>query len=378
MDFKSRRKTVYEIAKREAERLGYSVEKTYIKIMEELKIREVLPILAKTAFNKKYVLPHYRQADYYSQDALNYLVMDLITGIAMKVIDPEMKDHVISTHYLNLIRQFEYDRPTFFLEKELIKPMMKTRLPLDLIVSDIKWRYPAFRVYLPKGTFYIERDGERADLMNLDISWTAEEAKYMLSSSIREELMEQIGCEGIPFISTGLKGFGVSGNLNFENTNGPVGYAGTSSLNNLSLKKLLGKVGHDLNPRTPSDEIDDAFVSNMLRLAVNILLFLSQVPIEKQSETSDVIRPPKQEGKRLITGLYKAKFMGETHMRVYNPSKPRTGEPTLTHVKLDSQWRSGHWKRIWYGHKKGEWRFQWIPLYGTGEHKGMDKPDEKN
>lgn len=372
------RKTLYEIAKREAEISGLTVEKCYVRAMEEVRIREVLPTLSRAVFNKKYLLPNYRQQDYYTQDACNCLSVDLLTGIALRILDPDKKDHVLSTHYICMIRQLEFNRPTFFLERELARPMLKTKLPSNLRISDLKWRFPAFKVYLPKGTLQLVRDGYKADLMFLDVAKSEDDAIYKLPESIEQELYREFKCPRIPVVNCGVKGFNAAGNLDFENPEGPVGYAGNSSLLNLTLGNLLEKASHDLNPQNPSDDIDNRFVTDLLRLSVNCLLFLGQIPIEKQAEKSDVIRPPRQEGKHHITGLYRAKFMGETHLRAYHPSKPHSGEHELTGVKMDSQWRSGHWKRVWYGHKKGEWRLQWIPLYGTGEHKGMDKPDEKN
>ena len=95
------------------------------------------------------------------------------------------------------------------------------------------------------------------------------------------------------------------------------------------------------------------------QIVLNILLYLSHAPVEYESKE---LRKPKRDGKRMIPGLYAARFIGDLQIR----SKPIPREPTdPTGRHLPGHWRSGHWKRQAHGVGRSQRKLIWILPYKT-------------
>jgi hypothetical protein len=336
------------------------------------KIEKQAPHLWRAIMSKKYLLPQYRQQDYVNQEVYSYLMLSSIIGMGEGDMDMGKKeDEVVTTHYVSCLRQIEFDRPTYWLERELAKPMMKTKLPGDLLISDINWRWPCFRVYLPKGTLTIEKDGQTNNIVYLDILKVTKGEEYTLPSALKKDLWT-LGAFLNPSYRNDFDGFSVSGIVNIDDPESTIGYSGIAPLNGMTVQKLMDRKGRDLNKDFPSDSLDDDLVHRMLGLGLNILIGLSNPPQEYDTDPSNaIVRRPKQEGDRTIPGLYHAKFVGDAMLR---PKAHVSALHLPSGYTQEAQWRSGHWKRVWFGPKKGQSRLQWIPLYHTGTDEEAGEP----
>jgi hypothetical protein len=345
---------------------GSTLSVEYLKNAQERyrKLAKKVPHLWKAVMGRKYLLPTYRQKDYVNQDTYSYLVLDNLVDFGQGYAEKfdKMRDEVSLSHYVAFLRQIECDRPTYWLETELAGPMVRTKLPDDYMISDIQWRWPAFRVYLPKGLLTLERAGGINSIVYLDIMRVNKGESYTLPPKIKEDLWKLYAFQN-PIYKNDFNGFAVCGVIDMDDPESAIGYTGNSPLDDVTVKRLLDAVGHELNQNSPSDEIDNNLIHRMLKLGLNILLFMSSYPLEYDTHPEQaVVRKPRQEGGRTLPGLYKAKFVGASQIRPkYTPgTHAGSGPPQM------AQWRSGHWKRIWFGPKKGQHRLQWIGLYHTG------------
>ena len=325
------------------------------------------PELWKLVTGKRYILPNYRQSDYVSQEACDWLFIESFFGYLHGKLS--MDDEVGCHCFSNMMTATHYGRPTFFLERELGEPLERSVLPLDYYASDINWRWPAFRVYLPKGLLTVKRNGEVSSTMFLDICHLPKGPGKPLPDIISRELDSQHRrFRGkIPFIVSPFEGFSVTTFLDFDSIDNAVGYSASAKLEESSIRDLIEQVEHDkLISPFPTDEADQVFLNKLLALAINVLLFLSSVPLEYQKE--EILRKARLEGKKLIPGLYPAKFVGKQQLR------PIAGKPahiaTLTGRHTASHWAAGHWKRQPFGPKNQDRKLIWIVSYPTGEYRG--------
>ena len=84
----------------------------------------------------------------------------------------------------------------------------------------------------------------------------------------------------------------------------------------------------------------------MQRLAINILLILSSMPVEYVPLMIE--RKARTEGKRTIPALIKAKFVGDHLLRAKREGHVH-GEIPVTGRKLPAHWRSGAWRHQPHG-----------------------------
>ena len=71
-----------------------------------------------------------------------------------------VEHEVTHVHYINAIRALEVERPTYYVERDLVGALVRTDVPLDLQMQGIHWIYPQLRLYLPKEFLAITRNGD--------------------------------------------------------------------------------------------------------------------------------------------------------------------------------------------------------------------------
>lgn len=336
------------------------------------RVQRDCPLLWRAIHAKRYLVPNYRQGDYENQEELND---DFEFGLMMSCIGlMGYNDDVQHAMYANYCGGLWYDRPLIFLEKELATPLNGSPLPTEMVVEDIEWRWPQFRVMLPKGLITIERDGQARNMWFLDLCFIDEKGMRM-PPAYAEEVERFIYKNLTPFYfkkdrvpATGLyvkmaePYMAIVGGIDW-NESGIRGtnYASIMPWNNKRIGELL-EIRGGLQTAFPCDDADNVLLDQMLRLALNILLFLSQKPVLYKPE---VVRPERQEGKRTKPALLKAHFVGQERFKAVSDqiAKKVASEPTGKHLR--AMWRKGHWKRQPYGPKHALRRWQWISIYHT-------------
>jgi hypothetical protein len=350
------------------QRIGQGATKLHpFKELAE-RMAHACPLTWMAITGKRYLVPTYRQSDYYNQETLDKIMAFFLATYVSGDYGPR-PDHIIRTLYLSSILGLKEQRPMYFLERELGEALMRTQLPGDLVTDDIHWRWGSVRIMLPKGLISIERKGEdRRDVMYLDISKAKAGAMNTLPVEMTRELGRfalQFGRLRTDYIPTPIfeqDGMVVACQLSGDMTTNPgLNYGLVRPFEGRKLKDI--RVGGHFETGSLCDETDDQLLDRMEHLALNVLLFMGSVPLEYDTEAKDPIRKTKVVNDRVIPGLWAAKFVGRSQ---YRPSqKPSYHTAQFTGRKLPRHWRAGHWKRQVYGPGREERKLIWIEPYET-------------
>lgn len=316
---------------------------------------------------KRYLLPKHRQSDYLSQIELIDRYVGYLTNFLEGAFDQtELRS---SAHFGNLAIALEYRRPTYFLERELGEIFCQQELPsVAQLERDIKWKFPHLRVLLPLGLLNIEPEGKtNISLSHLDIFHTPPNQTVQFPQEISWEL------DHCKLLAHEILKSGVSvgdRKMTFPSRDG------------------FGVCSDGEDPKNPSqlivpsimaywDQIDGrkgGWFSKAQDLALNILWFLSTVP-EEIIRGEEIVRKPKKEGDRLISGLYNARFIGQVQ-RSWSKTQPKT--PTASkvgsHTPHIGHWVAGHNTQQTHGPNHSLRKTQWISTYWAEGNKEQPSP----
>lgn len=321
-------------------------------------------------FGKKYILPQYRQPHYAPQDFVNYMEWATLIGLRQSAY----RDDIMNACYCNTAGGLYHGRPTLFLEKELGRNLIKAQLPEEMMAHDIKWRWPAMRIYLPKGLIPFK---DKWWMMFLDIGSLEENEGRSIPPALAEELnhaSEFMHPDEPRYLDFKKFHFfypdraivlsGIMNCIDGTDTTDLTTYAMVKPFKNYTIQQIKGMTEH-LKSAWKCEKADDVVTAKMEHLAIQILLYLSAFPELYQPDT--VLRKPSQKGERRLSGLYAAKFVGKSQRKPDYAGETRIkGPPTGLH--LPAMERSGHWKRQPCGIKWGERRLIWVEsYYTTGE-----------
>lgn len=362
-----KRPDVRELNER-AKALGIPTSKFYLDACKKIlsPYQKRCPVTWNAFMGKKWILPQYRQEFYYGQELINFLTLEFMIGWCLGRYGYDLrKDEILNTKYVAACKSLEYQRPTYWLESELGKPLLETTLPDDFMLEDIHWRFPAMRIYLPKGLLTIQRENVECSLMYMDITRAEQDERMTLPGEIAMELKSKLEDAWVPtLLAKDHVSMAVTGVIDLDCPESGVGYAATTPITATQIKKVYDpNVFTPIASETVSDSIDNAFTYRMLRLAINILLLMGSYPLEYDPQ--EVIRAAKQEGKRTIPALLRAKFVGQSLLRPHKKQVTTTGE--TREIEILPHWVKGHWRRVAYGPKQSFRRLQWIGMYSVGE-----------
>jgi hypothetical protein len=325
-------------------------------------------------FGKKYILPQYRQADYYRQDFINYIEWSTLVGLPFS----KYRDDIMNACFCNTSGGLYHGRPTLFMEKELGAALMRTELPEDMVASDFKWRWPAFRVYLPKDLIVLDKNGRHNSMMYMDIGLLEEGEGRNMPYEIAKELDRTShmlnGDTGLSYFSFEKfkfyypdRAIVVSGMLNLIDGLDPqdlTTYAMVKPFSHYTVKDLR-EMTDKLKSAWVCDLQDDNINLMMEHIALQSLLFLSAYPVEYAP--NKVLRKPSVHGDRHIPGLLAARFVGSSQIRPDHSGHHIASMMTPGEYHQMAHWRCGHWKRQPFGPKLGQRRLIWINPYKAGK-----------
>jgi hypothetical protein len=266
------------------------------------------------------------------------------------------------------------------MEIELGHPLLRTELPVEMLAEDIKWRWPAFRVYLPKGLIPMTKNDREYSMMFMDIGLLEENEGRSIPPALVKEL-DNASAQWHPEERAHIKfekfqffypdrAIVVSGMLNCIDgldANDLTTYAMVKPFKNYTVGAIRAMTDK-LKSAWDCDAADDQVTLKMEHLAIQILLFLSAYPLEYTPET--VLRKPSTKGERQISGLYAARFVGRSQIR-----PDRSGVHNIARVPLEHSvgyhllhhYRCGHWKRQPCGPKWADRKLIWINPYEAGK-----------
>lgn len=375
-------------------RAYYGTDFRKARKVKDKELLKFAPRFRQLAYGKKYILPHYRQADYYPQDVSNVMYSGMVLET---VFDSGPPDDVVNAAFANALMAMKCQRPQLWLEKEL--GFKFGDLPLDFETNDVKFRWPGMRIHLPKGLLQIRPKGPQStlrDLMYLDICMVPARTSLGISRDYVAEieaLVDEYGWDCIPdevrtkpFDRSALI---VSGNLNGDD--GDIYETGYDAIkegalmcygvikpfDDLTLREIAKVTSEDAHLSSPlkATPEDDILCEKMLNIALNTLLFLGSMPLEYDPTKATMLRKPRLEGKHPVPGLYAAQFVGRSQLRPHTPgahlASPGTGQSPAAH------WKKGHWQRVVYGKGRTERRLQWIYPYPIGELRAEYEEEKK-
>jgi hypothetical protein len=358
--------------------------------IKERERKKFCPQLDRLIYGKKYVLPNYRQGDYYDQHLNN----KLYSASLLRPLETQEFDDVTNAAFSNAVQALKCGRPQLWLERELGEAFMRTQLPEDMSSEDVKWRWPGFRVHLPKGILAITgevsvheagqlspvigRTPLKRDLMYLDVCSIPATASLHIPEPYASEIVTlttELGwhnpqsvysCETTRYHQRALM---IAGNLSGEPDGQMISnldfmiYAVVKPFDEAvklgQIRRITSEDG-DLSSPYEITVVDNEFCERMLHLALNILLYLGSTPLEYQPE--EVLRKPRLEGKHSLPGLYRARFVGASQLR---PSKAAHTAGPVTGRHLPQHWRAGTWKRQPFGPKSSLRKLIWVMPYQT-------------
>jgi hypothetical protein len=357
----------------------------YPSVKQAKWMQKLAPKCWQLFFSKKYQLPAYRTSQYSPQDFINYIEWSSLIGLPYNTY----RDDIMNACFCNTAGSLYHGRPTLFLERELGVPLVNGPLPNDMMAEDFKWKWPTFKVYLPDRL--IELD-DKHWLMFLDIGLLEENEGRSVPGDLAEELnafakyihpneSSQIDFSHFNFYypDRAIVVSGIMNSVDGLQKNDLTTYALVKPFKKYTVAEIKAMSEH-LKSAWKCDKADDSVTAKAEHLALQILLFLSAYPLEYEPK---VVRPPSRKGDRQISGIYNAKFVGQSQIR------PKPGEPhhiasaaqvigaespggTLSYEKgsggwhVTPHWRSGHWVRQPYGPGSRQRKLIWVNTMPVG------------
>jgi len=330
---------------------------------------------------KRYILPTYRQGDYFSQDILDILMAAFLLSYVCGDYG-RSPDDVNCAMYRTAVTALLEGRPMWFLERELGEKLLVTQFPGDLTTDEIHWRRRIMRIMLPRGLVVCNRpeyDRPRS-LMYVDISRVDtlefEEVKRFDGMELRMCGAKRgyVKLKTVPVPLFEKLGICICGQMEDFDGYPTENYALIRPFNpGLKLKEIQS--GEHFATNIACDDADDTFLARMENIAINVLLFMGSIPLEYEPAENKPIRKLEVLKDRIVPELLAAKFVGSSQ---YRPSqKPHYHIAAFSGKRLPKHWRGGHWKRQVFGPGRHERKLIWVEPYETfGPEPEEEKKEE--
>ena len=90
----------------------------------------------------------------------------------------------------NVLLAIKHGRPQLWLERELGEALIRAQVPEDMTAEDIHWRWPGFRVHLPKGLLRLKGENGTTDhdMMYLDLCITPAKTQLAIPEPYATEI----------------------------------------------------------------------------------------------------------------------------------------------------------------------------------------------
>lgn len=324
---------------------------------------------------RRYVLPNYRAHDYANQIGLINQFAQHLADFCSGQFDSR-NTASRDAHLCNLALALRHNRPTYFLERELGQALMRTVLPDTLEPELIKWKFPQMRIMLPIDLLSVTFEGHPYSFAYLDIGRFDQGKRISFPSDLVRELeldpristnrthraLRPLSSEGFSYRDTG----GITLVSRFDDHQRPGHFLAPAALEAwplIDIAKLNASMSLELV--YPAPDKSDAF-SRLKHLGLNILLFLSSSPPDPAPLVS--LRAPRWEGKRFISGLYQARFVGDSQRKrlKLEPRIIATKIPKPTAGQTHAQhWVAGHWRLQPHGPGSKLRKLIWLQPYQT-------------
>jgi len=245
-------------------------------------------------------------------------------------------------------------------------------LPEDLSTEDLRWPWPAFRLFIPRGLCSTPYKGGTMDADYLDLTFIcANDPDACLPKELAQDLFPGLAKCGYKVKN------GLLQSCADQKWDSALGSITTNYLKPGSGVEILqwavpwhNQKLRDIVKESPrSDDFNTALTSKVRALAFNTLLYLSQKPVIHRVE--DVVRRGRQEGKNFKPGLSRARFVSEMNERTQYPPPREKHEPTGRHQA--PHWVRGMWRNQPYGPRHSIRKLIWIMPYRTGIHQSSEE-----
>jgi hypothetical protein len=299
-----------------------------------------MPLLNKAIFGKRYIVPE----GYPDQDEMNRTIF-------YEHCYPNL-DNVLPL-YLSLAR----DNPTYYVEKALGELLLESHLPEEMLVGDIVFPWPSFRLVLPKRLLYDE--AEKVSISFIYITLLTQDEDVKLPEPIARELERAARKfnwthRPPPSFATHLQS-GKAGIRFFSRPENDCFYTFTKGFSPTDKLSVMLENPPDIFARGMSEEEFD-FSKRIQHFAWNALLLFSAAPAVREPE--QVQRAMRREGKRIIPALVRPHWLGDTLLTARRHGRVKDADAPITHKS--PHWRRAHWRRQPCGTGFKERRLVWI------------------
>jgi len=341
-------------------------------------VERYAPLTNQVFFGRKYILPKYRESDYLPLEPLNVYDLDRLMQFAAEGLTAYTGNDVNGCAIGTCVASLAYKRPVLWLEKELAEMLLRTRLLDDLSTGDIKWKWPAFRIMLPIGPLSIDREDGIRSLAYFDICKIARHpvgdelahCEPKIAKEIDALASKLTGYENKHTLEGTDFGFGkdhgvcICSGLDRSEVEGSdqTLYASTKPWGDIKVSNYSAHT-EDLNTPFLSDDLDRGLLHRLEHLVLNILIFMSSTPLLYDTE---IIRRMSMEGKHMVPGLLRARFVGQTALKPIRVAHP-DAVPGSSGRHHAAHWVCGHWKRQKFGPGLTQEKIIWIQPYQTSD-----------
>jgi hypothetical protein len=263
---------------------------------------------------------------------------------------PESNNFFLGVIHAMVMAKF----PTYFLAEDIGQALLDTEPPTETKIEDIRFPYPAFRVFLPKGFLKL---GEQ-DVVLLQVALMQNRNDFVVDWDAFQELSAGFGLPAPPAFE---------GHFTIDR---PILYVQADVGDYGSPKRVfapwedmtLGRLVTEFREHEKAlGSVDIADGESLLRFAVNLIMLLGWVPDEITNEKCVRKAQTNRKGEITKTELWEPRFIGRPQFKKTYPANPDAeGAPS----RFDEV-RRAHWKRQAHGPGHSLRKVIWVSLYRT-------------
>jgi hypothetical protein len=281
------------------------------------------------------------------------------------VISDTLRENPAIRHTFPQALRIAAGYPVYYLGMDIGEALLDTEPPSGIPVSEIKWVYPAMRIFLPNNWFKVAGKSIRF----LDIALFPPGADLRPNAHVWSDVATATGRSFIPghsvYLPDDSAAISVQGWVNEEERGEFMHYWAFRKWTTQTLGEMLSSFDLKAKASDPAlvmSESESEGGEKMLHLAVNIIMLLGTVPEEVEEEK--LLRKEKRDKKNAIVqdALWAPRFIGQPFFGKIKP-KPESSDPNG--VKHYGEVRRAHWKRQPHGPGRSERKIIWVSLYRT-------------
>ena len=323
------------------------------------------PLAKRLLEPKRFVLNGARGERYFSP--LCGFVSDVYsTRMACQLMAPEsggVGAYETGMHYLLFQKLWaDHGAQCYFVAEDLCDQLLDTEPPVSMSVEDIRWPFPAMRVFLPKNALMI--DGMPVPFLDMALFPVGlNQANRELITDMCFDLIRP----GNGFVQANMDQPRLS--ITYPNPNDKEwGHRGHVHIGMSDTVDSILDQASAMEGGSSGSEM-----RTVIALALNIVMTMTWLPDEIENETLARKARTNNKGEIVRTELWEPRFIGRQVFKTPKTANPDAVSTGITHGVQD---RKAHWKRQPFGPKQSKRKTIWISPYRTRSREERGLPPE--